>query len=71
MQQQEPYLVRFAVDYPDRPLDRLTTGYRIFVAIPILIVIGTVSGEEAGIRATTTPSPPLPRPAGCCSSGRC
>ena len=32
------------MDYPDRPLDRLTTGFRIFVAIPILIVLGTVSG---------------------------
>jgi hypothetical protein len=44
MQQQEDYPVRFTVDYPDRPLDRLTTGFRIFVAIPILIVLGTVSG---------------------------
>ena len=44
MQQQEAYPVRFSVDYPDRPLDRLTTGFRIFVAIPILIVLGTVSG---------------------------
>jgi hypothetical protein len=42
--QQEAYPVRFTVDYPDRPLDRLTTGFRIFVAIPILIVLGTVSG---------------------------
>jgi hypothetical protein len=46
MQQQEEYPVRFTVDYPDRPLDRLTTGFRIFVAIPILIVLGTVSGGE-------------------------
>jgi hypothetical protein len=44
MQQQEAYPVRFTVDYPDRPLDRLTTGFRIVVAIPILIVLGTVSG---------------------------
>ena len=44
MQQQEEYPVRFTVDYPDRPLDRLTTGFRIFVVIPILIVLGTVSG---------------------------
>jgi hypothetical protein len=42
--QQAAYPVRFTVDYPDRPLDRLTTGFRIFVAIPILIVLGTVSG---------------------------
>jgi hypothetical protein len=44
MQQQEAYPVRFSVDYPDRPLDRLTTGLRIFVAIPIVIVLGAVSG---------------------------
>jgi hypothetical protein len=42
--QQVAYPVRFTVDYPDRPLDRLTTGFRIFVVIPILIVLGTVSG---------------------------
>jgi hypothetical protein len=39
------YPVHFSVEYPDRPLDRLTTGLRIFVAIPILILIGTVSGS--------------------------
>lgn len=38
------YSVQFAVDYPDRPLDRLTTFFRLFVAIPILIVLGAVSG---------------------------
>ena len=38
------YPVQFAVDYPDRPLNRLTTAFRIFVAIPILIVLGSVSG---------------------------
>jgi hypothetical protein len=43
-EEEEAYPVRFTVDYPDRPLDRLTTGFRIFVAIPILIVLGTVSG---------------------------
>jgi small-conductance mechanosensitive channel len=40
------YPVRFAVEYPDRPLNRLTTFFRVFVAIPILIVLGTVSGES-------------------------
>jgi hypothetical protein len=42
--QQPDYPVRFSVDYPDRPLDRVTTGFRIFVAIPILIVLASVSG---------------------------
>jgi hypothetical protein len=44
MQVPEPYPVRFSVDYPDRNLDRVTTFFRFFVAIPILIVLGTVAG---------------------------
>jgi len=38
------YPVSLTVDYPDRPLNRLTTFFRIFVAIPILIVMGAVAG---------------------------
>ena len=38
------YPVQFDIDFPDRPLNRLTTAFRIFVAIPILIVIGALSG---------------------------
>ncbi|HSC73244.1 MAG TPA: DUF4389 domain-containing protein [Gaiellaceae bacterium] len=38
------YPVQFAVGYPDRELNRVTTFFRIFVAIPILIVIGAVDG---------------------------
>jgi hypothetical protein len=44
MQTPQPHPVRFAVDYPDRNLDRVTTFFRIFVAIPILIVLGSVAG---------------------------
>jgi hypothetical protein len=36
---------RLSVDYPDRELNRLTTFFRLFVALPILIVLGAVSGE--------------------------
>jgi hypothetical protein len=36
--------VQLAIDYPDRPLNRLTTAFRVFVAIPIAIVFQTVSG---------------------------
>jgi hypothetical protein len=43
--QQATYPVQFSVDYPDRQLNRLTTAFRIFVAIPILIVLGSVSGS--------------------------
>jgi hypothetical protein len=44
--QNEPlaYPVRFSVDRPDRELNRLTTFFRLFTAIPILIVLGSVSG---------------------------
>jgi len=38
------YPVTFAVDYPDRELNRLTTFLRIFTVIPIAIVLGTVGG---------------------------
>ena len=41
------YPVEFSVDYPERPLDRLTSAFRLFVAIPILIVLGAVSGGGA------------------------
>src|SRR5450756_526139 len=43
--EQFPYPVRFSVNYPDRALNRLTTFFRLFVAIPILIVLGSVAGE--------------------------
>jgi hypothetical protein len=44
---QARYPVQFSVEYPDRDLNRLTTAFRIFVAIPILIVIGAVGGHES------------------------
>jgi Domain of unknown function (DUF4389) len=42
--QPNPYPVTLSVDYPDRPLNRLSTGLRIFWVIPILILLGTVDG---------------------------
>jgi hypothetical protein len=44
MQPTTTYPVQFSVDYPDRPLNRVTTAFRIFVIIPIAIVLGAVSG---------------------------
>jgi hypothetical protein len=38
------YPIQFSVDYPERPLNRLTTFFRLIVAIPILVVLGTVAG---------------------------
>jgi hypothetical protein len=46
METQAQYPVQFSVAYPDRDLNRLTTAFRIFVAIPILIVLGAVGGGE-------------------------
>ena len=40
--------VRFSVDYPDRPLDRLSTAFRIFTVIPIAIVIASIGGYTGG-----------------------
>jgi hypothetical protein len=38
------YPVKFSVEYPDRPLNRVSTGFRIFAAIPILLLAATVNG---------------------------
>jgi hypothetical protein len=37
----------FDVDYPDRPLNRLTTAFRLLVAIPILLLIGAIGGSAS------------------------
>ena len=44
----DQYPVQFSVEYPDRDLDRLTTAFRIIVAIPILIVLGGLGGGWGG-----------------------
>jgi len=38
------YPVTFTVDYPDRALNRLTSALRLFVAIPIIVVLESISG---------------------------
>jgi hypothetical protein len=38
------YPIQFDVEYPDRELDRVTSFFRIIVAIPILIVLGAIGG---------------------------
>jgi hypothetical protein len=43
--QQATYPVQFSVDYPDRPLNRLTSAFRIIVAIPIIVVLVSISGQ--------------------------
>jgi hypothetical protein len=41
---ERPYPVSFAVEYPDRDLNRLSTFFRIFAAIPILILAALLTG---------------------------
>ena len=43
----QPYPIQFSIGYPDRKLNRLTSAFRIFVAIPILIVAGTLGDHES------------------------
>ncbi len=52
----EDYPVRFSVEYPDRPLNRATTGFRLFTVIPISIVLASIGGYSAtyGDTAQTT-----------------
>jgi cytochrome c biogenesis protein CcdA len=47
------YPVQFDVDFPSRPLDRLSTAFRLLIAIPILIVLGMLTGETLRDNDTT------------------
>jgi hypothetical protein len=42
---EEAYPLSFSVDYPDRDLNRVSTAFRIFAAIPILIVLAVLAGH--------------------------
>ncbi len=44
----DDYPIQFAVEYPGRPLDRVSTGFRIFAAIPIVILATAISGGYGG-----------------------
>ena len=37
--------LEFDVDYPDRPLNRLTSAFRLVTVIPIAIVLGAIGGS--------------------------
>lgn len=53
MTERPAYPVRLAVDYPDRPLDRVTTLLRLLWVIPIAIVLALVSGGTVTVGGTT------------------
>jgi hypothetical protein len=40
-----PYPVQYSVDYPDRQLNRLTTCFRLFMVLPIVIVLALIEGS--------------------------
>jgi len=46
------YPVSLSIDYPDRNLNRLTTFFRIFTAIPIVIIICLLSSAELEWKGT-------------------
>ncbi len=50
MEQNEPgYPVQFTVDYPDQPLNRLSSFFRLFAAIPILVVFGLMTADSDAV----------------------
>jgi hypothetical protein len=48
MQDAPSHPVSFSVDYPERDLDTLTTLLRPLLALPILLLLGTVAGQTSG-----------------------
>jgi hypothetical protein len=48
MQDAPSHPVSFSVDYPERVLDNLTTLLRPLLALPILLLLGTVAGQTSG-----------------------
>lgn len=42
----DPYPVTFSVEYPDRKLNRLSTAFRLFAAIPIMVVAALLQSQE-------------------------
>src|SRR5438270_7426931 len=47
METPSPYPVDLSIDYPDHPLNRITTAFRIFTVIPIAIVLALLSGGSS------------------------
>lgn len=45
-----PYPVRLSIEYPDRPLNRVTTGFRLVLALPIVALMYLLSwGRSSGL----------------------
>jgi hypothetical protein len=48
----QPYPLTFDIPYPERNLNRVSTAFRIFAAIPIVIVLAALSGGGWGYGVT-------------------
>ncbi|MBI2850120.1 MAG: DUF4389 domain-containing protein [Chloroflexi bacterium] len=48
------YPASLSIDYPDRTLNRLTTFFRIFMAIPVLIIIGLLTNSASSANSANT-----------------
>ena len=46
------YPITLSIDYPDRPLNRLTSAFRLFTVIPIAIVLGSIAGYTSQYEAS-------------------
>jgi hypothetical protein len=46
--QAQPYPLTFSVDYPERELNRVTTGFRLILAIPLLMLLALFGGPHVG-----------------------
>ena len=42
------YPVNLSIDYPDRELSRLTTFFRVFTVIPIVVILGLLTSGAPG-----------------------
>jgi len=50
----ETYPIQFDVEYPDRPLNRLTSAFRILTAIPIVLVLAAIGGVTVATTGADT-----------------
>ncbi len=51
--QQNGYPVQLSVDYPDRPLNRTSTFFRLIAIIPTFIVLTLVSSSSVNMGEST------------------
>jgi len=51
--------VTLSIDFPQRPLDRLSTGLRLLWAVPIVLLLATVSGGSTGAGGLLVVAPAL------------